>query len=744
MVWGHVPHSGPRYSRPLLGPLGDFFRLLSPVNAPPDLEPGISQSMQKCLSRFSEVHRLRFEIVKEMEDMVDLWQEHTSEWIADRLPHIQAVYLQSGRDNPTQVPLFLYLLEQAGFPAMEHVVDDMTNGFVLTSTQHPGPGWPVRTDERYSHPISEEQFIKLNGSYIHQKLQKGYVDPHWEVMLKEILSECDRGRMTGPYSSPPQWPVQTVSLDDRPLLPVPDKHIQASVCFSVEQHDKIRKCEDFKRSWHNSRMVAYDSPIHHGVDYYVQLCRWQAAHGHQPQLCAHDLDAAYRQLPVGDVDNKWTIIYTPKGPLLFQHQALPFEAAGSVWALNRFADMVQFAALKVLWIPLYHYVDDFGSSEPSHLADSGFTTFARFFGALGLLMKKKKALKPSSTQKLLGVVFDIQPPSLLLKPCPSRTERMIATMENILKTNTLIPEDAQKLCGKLIFLQTTSFGQVGRSLLQQGGGAIDSLNGPLRVTLATLIHLLQTMPPRKIPRAFNLETTSVYTDAFFQLGEKILQPEEAQVPRSWQPSATKQIRNGWGFTARLGATTLASHGVIPPSVLQPYSRRRAFIYVLELMAPIIAIISLHRSMSPFILLWIDNKAGLAALEKGHGRDEAVNNMLSFFWCFTAKAGIYLHCEWVPSAHNLADGISRHSMDDVKRGQWTPLDLPLKPLLSIFQRCAHDMQPQKHQFWRCIGPLLFHGRISCWRGIQSSRWVINTLTAWTAQLELVRSPHPRLE
>lgn len=667
-----------------------------PILAPPSVEAGILQTMEKCLA-FSDIPRLRQEILQEVEHMVWDWEDFTNEWLSSRRPHIQQVYRQSDNQTPTQVPVFLHILEQTGFPCMDHVIDDMTNGFVLTSEQHPGPGWPVRTDERYSHPISEDQFKQVNQTYLFNKLRKGAVDPHWQAMLQEILVECTRGRMVGPFESPPHWPVQTVALEDKPLLPAPADHIYASVCFSVEQNDKIRKCEDFKRSGHNSMMVAFDSPIHHGVDHYVQLCRWQSLQNHRPLLWAHDLDAAYRQLPIRDVEKTWTIICTPSGPMLFQHQALPFGAAGSVWAFNRFADLVQWVARKVLLIPLYHYVDDFGSAEPAPLAESGFTKFSQVFGALGLLMKEKKALRPSTSQKLLGVIFNLHSEFLVLEPCPTRMTRMTTTIKDILRTNNLRPEVAQKLCGKLVFLQTTSFGQVGRALLQpiyarahsHGVSASDNLNGPLRITLTTLLRLLETMPSRRIPLRPEDNTTSIYTDAFFQLGDQQVKPDEEHVPRSWNPSSTKWIQNGWGFTARLESRTLAAHGVVPPSVLQPYSRRRAFIYVLELMAPIIAIVSLHRCMSPYILLWIDNRAGLAAMAKGYGRDEAVNNMLSFFWCFLAKVGIYLHCEWVPSAHNLADGISRHSLEEVTQGRWTLLDLPLKFFHSILQRCATD-------------------------------------------------------
>ena len=91
-----------------------------------------------------------------------------------------------------------------------------------------------------------------------------------------------------------------------------------------------------------------------------------------------------------------------------------------------------------------------------------------------------------------------------------------------------------------------------------------------------------------------------------------------------------------------------------------------------------------------MILWINDKAGLAALSKGYGRDEAVNNMLAFMWCFLARTGTHLHCEWVHSAHNLADCKSRRDLSEVRAGGWCLLHLPLKPLRSILQRCALDV------------------------------------------------------
>lgn len=336
-------------------------------------------------------------------------------------------------------------------------------------------------------------------------------------MLQEILAECDLGRMDGPYEAPSHWPTRTIAVAGRPLLPLPDHPIRASVCFAVEQHDKVRRCEDFKRSWHNSLMLAYDSPVHHGVDHYIQLCRWEASQGHRPQLWTHDLAAAYRQLPVRETDKAWTILQTPNGPVLFKHNALSFGASGSVWGFNRFADLMQYLSRKLLWVPTHHYVDDFASAEHAPLAQSGFESFGGLFNSLGLKVKEKKAQPPSTVQKLLGVFFDISKDTITLKPCPDRMDRLLKMIRGILASNTLPIDDAQRLCGKLNFLQTTSFGQVGRALLlplysrahSQDLNGQQHLNGPIMSSLKMLLHLLPDMPPRVLPMQTDHPCTSM-------------------------------------------------------------------------------------------------------------------------------------------------------------------------------------------------------------------------------------------
>ena len=277
-----------------------------------------------------------------------------------------------------------------------------------------------------------------------------------------------QGKISGPYRGPSSWPVSTVSNGDTPLSELPCQVRGVSICFSVVQSDKIRRCEDFRRSFHNDTIKAQGA------------CLW-----------AHDLDAAYRQFPISDPSYAYVILCTPKEVTLWQHNALSFRATASVWSFNRAADGMMFLARQLLLIPTLHFVDDFGGVEPTETADSAFHCFGNFFAALGLRMKTKKALAPKAHQKILGVYVSITNTEVWVQPCPVRLQKIQGAIEEALLSNHLTPDGAQKLAGKLIFLQTSSFGQIGKASLHSVYGRAAAI----QVTTATHLWLTHCEPP---------------------------------------------------------------------------------------------------------------------------------------------------------------------------------------------------------------------------------------------------------
>ena len=183
-------------------------------------------------------------------------------------------------------------------------------------------------------------------------------------------------------------------------------------------------------------------------------------------------------------------------------------------------------------IPACHYVDDFASTEPKHTAQSSYDAFDVVSRALSMAMKPAKAQPPSQNQRLLGVQITHQDDGLVVSPCPRRTSKITNTVAGVLASNQLVPEQAQQLAGKLVFLQSSLFGSVGRAALHplygraanhEGRDHVD-LTHALRTALRALVQLLQTASPKKV--IFDTPNTKavVYTDAFLPTRRHQVQP----------------------------------------------------------------------------------------------------------------------------------------------------------------------------------------------------------------------------
>lgn len=128
-----------------------------------------------------DLPNLRRAVVQEIQELIEDFQLEVQQWFHQLPVHIQQVYRQhEGPAWVTMIPVFLHLLRLAGFPSVyfDALEMDLNQGFQVLGTLNPGAGWRPRTDQRYSFPITMEQFGKLNRSYIHQKLKAHRVDNH--------------------------------------------------------------------------------------------------------------------------------------------------------------------------------------------------------------------------------------------------------------------------------------------------------------------------------------------------------------------------------------------------------------------------------------------------------------------------------------------------------------------------------------------------------------------------------------
>ena len=89
-----------------------------PLLRDPCVEFGVQQVFSKWDRLGGDVPRLREEVVQEVRVMVEEQQESTLVWFQNLPAHIQQVYSRGDLGHITQIPVFLQLLRDCGFPEL--------------------------------------------------------------------------------------------------------------------------------------------------------------------------------------------------------------------------------------------------------------------------------------------------------------------------------------------------------------------------------------------------------------------------------------------------------------------------------------------------------------------------------------------------------------------------------------------------------------------------------------------------
>ena len=266
-----------------------------------------------------------------------------------------------------------------------------------------------------------------------------------------------------------------------------------------------------------------DQPFHHTPDYYTWLAQHTAI--------------------------AYVLLLTPDGPTLWHHHVLLFGSAASVWAYNRFGDMLTAIDRTITCVPVVHYVDDYGSIEPNTFAESGFETFKQLNSLLGFHMKQSKRQPPAPARGVQGVIISCELATVTVEPCPDRIQNLLHQIQTHLSTKLMAPEQARKLAGKCSFTTTHLFGRVGRAALRALYDKAFSNNDQLSThTISSLIalqNILQVCSPRRLPLRPSMERhTIIYTDTFYRDGDKQLRLHQLiDTPDLLTPSA--DTTNGW-------------------------------------------------------------------------------------------------------------------------------------------------------------------------------------------------------
>ena len=339
-------------------------------------------------------------------------------------------------------------------------------------------------------------------------------------------------------------------------------------------------------------------------------------------------------------------------------------------------------------------MDDFNGVDADDLVDSAFNGFADFFQLMGLCTTPSKAQEPWRTHVIQGVQVTFSDEGATLEPTSKRLAKIVAIIHQILDQ------------GILNFANQSKFGKVGRAAISPiyarasaNSGDRTDLTPGLRAALLATKALLQQVPPRFIPF-----TAPRAVSCLLYAG---LLPGGRASTQSWVGASQRPDVTLPAGVKRLGlcrAATWYDSGSIPDWFIRKFDTRRANIYMLEVLAQILAVVTLSDHLPEDWVAFIDNAAGQWALNKGYGRESSVNGLLSAFWSMASLQSWRPTFFRVTSEANIADPISRADCTLAIRHGWKQANTKLDAILDILAWAADDLEYAVHRAGSDLGDL----------------------------------------
>ena len=103
-------------------------------------------------------------------------------------------------------------------------------------------------------------------------------------------------------------------------------------------------------------------------------------------------------------------------------------------------------------------------------------------------MKEEKAVAPTEQGDLLGADVEVGGDPLILRTKDERRAKIVARIDEALRTDQLAPADAGSSAGTRTFMHTITFGKVGRKDGQRLHQRQHSVRGSNKLTLCCAAH----------------------------------------------------------------------------------------------------------------------------------------------------------------------------------------------------------------------------------------------------------------
>jgi hypothetical protein len=240
-----------------------------------------------------------------------------------------------------------------------------------------------------------------------------------------------------------------------------------------------------------------------------------------------DLEAACKQVPRKRADSLFSIICV-ENPAnrkceCYEALALPFGATGSVFGFCRVARALHFILRKRFDVIACNYIDDFLIFEPDDLCETGLFITERVLELLGwrVAMSAKKRVAFEKALGTLGVIIDfseLDKGKFSVCNNPERVKGLIKTIDFHLKTGKIRHAAASSLRRKLLYAECQHLSRSGAmatralGILRETSSKIESISGPIELSLMLIKFLLSTLPVREFEILVKEKPVLIFTD----------------------------------------------------------------------------------------------------------------------------------------------------------------------------------------------------------------------------------------
>jgi hypothetical protein len=647
-----------------------------PIDTSGVLEPALCASIKAVLE--SEPADMVKSQLNEIKRIIKLKEDLKSEesQIHERLDPQASMIL-----HDKSFKLLEVLLAQIQWPDTK-LVEDMVAGFSITGHT---PFSGVFLEEPKVASITE-QSLRASSTINNQTLMvrtKSSGDEDIDIKLwSSVKDEAESGWLTGPF-----YNLHDLSLH----LNNQEPHLSRR--FPLVQGDKIRSIDDLCESNVNAAFASCEKIWLMDTDYIVNgistvertlnndLPSIFDSSGNAVVVNLHhfwstskdvgwkgrtiDLKAAYKQLHVCPT-NRWAsciAVFDPEKqlPAMFVQNTLPFGSSSSVTAFNRVSRALWALGCRLLNLIWWNFYDDFPIITPAPLMNSNYNAALLLLKVLGfrVSLDPNKTVDWASSFAALGITFDItglpKAQSTVLNTS-KRTEKIVKELESIIASNKLSDKDAERIRGKLQFMDAQIFGRVGKGLLavlfKKPPPVDKGLSPNLESQLRPIIQWLTNCSPRKLSPALDRKAVHVFTDGACEeqadgsllvtCGAVIIDPNTG-------------VRQTFGV--------IVNGALIEEWIM--LTNKRQLITEAELLPVIISKRTWASHLSHAkVILWVDSEPAKFSLIRGISDTPSCNMIVQV----SNHQTVELQCnEWysrVPSKSNPADDPSRLVFDQV--------------------------------------------------------------------------------